>query len=41
MIAPSDDAEDAEAFARQVGATLATVDEPTDIPAAFLRVLER
>ncbi len=41
IMAPADDADDAETFARQVGATLATVEEPSDIPAAFLRVLER
>ena len=41
VIAPTDDSEDAEDFARRVGATLATVEEPTDIPAAFLRVLDR
>ena len=41
VIAPTDDAEDAEDFARSVGAQLATVEEPTDIPSAFLQVLER
>ena len=41
VIAPTGDADDAADFARRVGATLATVNEPTDIPSAFLRVLER
>ena len=42
MIAePTDDVDDAAEFAKAVGAQLATVDEPTDIPAAFLKVLER
>ena len=36
-----DDADDAADFAKAAGAQLATVDEPTDIPAAFLKVLER
>jgi peptide subunit release factor 1 (eRF1) len=41
VIAPTDDADDAADFAKAVGAQLATVEEPTDIPAAFLKVLER
>ena len=41
VIAPTDGADDAADFAKAVGAQLATVDEPTDIPAAFLKVLER
>ena len=41
VIAPTDDVDDAAEFAKAVGAQLATVDEPTDIPAAFLKVLER
>lgn len=41
VIAPTDDAEDAGAFVRKAGATLAVVDEPSDIPGALLRVLDR
>ena len=41
IVAPTEDLEDAEAFARSVGAAVAVVDEPSDIPAAFLQVLER
>ena len=41
IIAPSDDVEDAGEFARKVGAAVAVVDEPSDIPGAFLQVLER
>ena len=41
VIAPTDDVDDAAEFAKAVGAQLATVDEPSDIPAAFLKVLER
>jgi Mg-chelatase subunit ChlD len=41
VIAPADDAEDAETFARQIGARWAVVGEPTDIPDAFGQVLDR
>ena len=41
IIAPTDDSDDAAEFARKVGATLATVDGPSDIPGAILQVLER
>lgn len=40
IVAPHDDLEDAGEFARSVGATVAPVDDPSDIPGAFLRVLE-
>ena len=39
IIAPADDADDAEEFARRVGARFTTVDGATDIPAAITRVL--
>jgi len=41
IVAPHDDLDDAGAFARNVGARVAAVDDPSDIPSAFLRVLER
>ena len=41
VVAPADDADDAERFARDVGARCAVVGEPSDIPAAFLQVLDR
>jgi len=39
VIAPADDAEDAERFARATGARFATIGGPGDIPAAVLAVL--
>ncbi|MDW3220711.1 MAG: vWA domain-containing protein [Acidimicrobiales bacterium] len=39
IVAPADDADDAEAFARQVGARFTTVTGASEIPAALARVL--
>lgn len=41
VLAPADDADDAEAFAARVGARIATVAGPSEIPAALLSVLDR
>ena len=41
VLAPADDAEDATAFASRVGARIATVAGPSEIPAALSTLLER
>ena len=39
VLAPADDAEDARDFAAAVGARLATITGPADVPAALTQVL--